>query len=667
MPETVPNHAFRQVEEEAFVTEKIDEWIEMSDGVRLCATLYTPGTPGPWPVILEGLPYRKDDVTAYHQPEYRRLRDEGNFVVCRVDLRGTGSSEGVAEDEYPPQEQKDLCEVITWLAEQPWSNGKVGMYGASYGGFNSFQVAMEQPPALKAIVPIYATDDRYTDDVHFYGGTRRALDLTDYPLYMVAMNALPPVARIAGAEWRRLWDERLASVQPWLLRWLKEQVRDPYWQHGSLRPNYDAIKCPTMIVAGWADGYRNATLRVFERLQVPKRLVLGPWSHMAPESSLPGPRIDLVPELIKWFDRWLRGAQGDDAPPIAVFIRHSTRPAPDLAEMRGEWRYEQDWPLERGKVATLGLEESARPRRASTLSVRGDVGPYGAGSGAGGLPAGQPMDQRPDEAHSLVYNWPPFEQEIEILGYPRVEITVTSSAPVASLSAKLCDVFEDGTSVLVSRGWLNLTHRDSHTSPEALRPGEPYTISFELDATSWIFESGHSLRLDLAGADWPNAWPPPEPLILTVDPAASSLELPVVEGPPPVTEVPSFAPPPVGKKDDVPPKTPPVWRFEHDVLGRESRVVIDHEHDTGLPGRSSIYEHYWGTAGVSTVDPGNSYVTGGAAFELRWDDGTARAETHMNLRSDKDNLHLQLDLDVSEDGVAKKSYRWRETYPRYLQ
>jgi len=648
------------------VAEKIDEWITMSDGVRLSGTLYTPESAGPWPVILEGLPYRKDDVTAYHAPEYRRLRDEGDFVVCRVDLRGTGSSEGVAEDEYTPQEQKDLCEVIAWLAAQDWSNGNVGMYGASYGGFNSFQVAMEQPPALKAIVPIYATDDRYTDDVHLYGGTRRSLDLTDYPLYMVAMNALPPVPNIVGPGWRELWDERLATLQPWLLRWLEEQLRDPYWQHGSLRPHYQSIKCPTMIVAGWADGYRNATFRVFEQLQVPKRLLFGPWSHMAPESSLPGPRIDLVPELIKWFDQWLRAAPPNDEPPIAVFIRRSTRPAPDLDEMRGEWRYEPDWPLERGRVACLSLEESAGPRGGHTLVVRGDVGAYGAGSGAGALPAGQPLDQRADEAHSLVYTWPRFEQETEILGYPRVDITLSCTAPIASLSAKLCDVFEDGTSVLVSRGWLNLTHRDSHTKPEALRTGERYTISFDLDATSWVFEAGHALRLDLAGADWPNVWPPPEPLKLTVDPAASTVSLPVVEGPSPVAETPAFAPPPA-RTDEPLGQAGPVWRFEHDVLRRESRVVIDHDHTTALDDGSAFLEHYWGNAGVSTVDPGESFVTGGAAFELRWDGTVVRAETHMNLRSDKDNVYLELDLDVTENGAAKESKEWRQTHPRHLQ
>src|SRR5262245_60131838 len=205
----------------------------MDDGVRLAATLYLPATGEPAPCLLEALPYRKDDVTASYIGEYERLRDEYGYGVCRLDLRGTGSSEGIATDEYPLREQDDLVEVIAWLAGQSWCTGNVGMWGTSYSGFNSIQVAMRRPPALKAIVPIYATDDRYTDDVHFMGGSRRLLDLIDYPTYMVALNALPPVPRVYGDGWRDQWQQRVDGTPPWLLRWLEEQTDDDYWRHGS--------------------------------------------------------------------------------------------------------------------------------------------------------------------------------------------------------------------------------------------------------------------------------------------------------------------------------------------------------------------------------------------------------------------------------------------------
>jgi putative CocE/NonD family hydrolase len=309
-------------------------YIPMTDGIRLAVTLYFPDDAGsgPWPAILEALPYRKDDVTGSYRPEYVRLADAG-YVVCRADVRGTGSSEGIATDEYPALERTDMCTVIEWLATQEWSVGTVGMYGTSYSGFNSIQVAMMRPPALGAIVPIYASDDRYTDDVHYMGGALKAVDLVDWVLYMIACNWLPPVPAVFGDGWRNEWLRRIEGTEPWLLRWLQEQVDGPYWRHGSVRPGYDRIVCPTMLVAGWADGYTNIALRGFEALTCPKRAVIGPWAHMSTQTSLPGPHIDLVPELIRWFGRWLRDDDNgiDVEPPIAVFARRSTRPAPDLA------------------------------------------------------------------------------------------------------------------------------------------------------------------------------------------------------------------------------------------------------------------------------------------------------------------------------------------------
>jgi hypothetical protein len=196
----------------------------------------------------------------------------------------------------------------------------------------------------------------------------KLLDLVDYPLYMVALSALPPVPAVAGPEWRDQWRARVEGLEPWLLRWLEEQADGPYWRQGSLRPAYERIACPTMLVAGWADGYRNATFRMLERLRAPARLLFGPWSHMDTDTSLPGPRIDLVPEMVRWWDRWLRGRRNgvDEAPPVTVFVRHATRPAPDLDELAGSWRDEPVWPPERARSLTLPLSGAAPPPRAST-------------------------------------------------------------------------------------------------------------------------------------------------------------------------------------------------------------------------------------------------------------------------------------------------------------
>jgi uncharacterized protein len=646
----------------------------MRDGARLAASLYVPDGDGPWPAILEALPYRKDDETAAYRPEYRRLAEAG-YVVCRVDLRGTGSSEGIAEDEYPAVERTDLLTVIDWLATQEWSSGNVGMYGTSYSGFNSIQLAMERPPALRAIIPIYSTDDRYADDVHYFGGALKQLDLVDYPAYMIAMNALPPVPSIYGEGWREEWERRVRGTEPWVLTWLAHQRFDDYWRFGSLRPDYDRIEAATMIVAGWADGYRNNTLRTFEKLRCPARLLIGPWAHASTDTSLPGPNIDLVPEMLRWWDRWLKGEDNgiDREPPIAVFAQRSTRPGHTREEMRGEWRYEPAWPAERLRLTPLVLRDAVGPTEregsGDLLVVRGDVGWTAWISCAGHLPWGQPDDQRPDEAFSLTYTWSALEEELEILGHARLSVTVTASAPIAYLSAKVCDVFPDGASSLVSRTMLNLAHRDSREEPSPLEPGRPYEVTFDLEATSWTFEVGHRVRLDLAGTDWPNAWAPPEPLRLTIDRPSATLTLPVLDGPTPAAGSPTFASPRRGA-DAVQNRGHGGydWRIEHDVPTGESRAIVGNHGDyPATDDVPSFAERYAGTVTVLPHGPGHASAHGEASFEMRWPEATCGASTTLDVRSDRDTYSVQIDLTVTENGKERWHRTWDRTFPRDCQ
>lgn len=656
-------------------------WITLADGTRLATRLWLPEE-RPAPVVLEALPYRMDDLTASYAAEYERLCQEGGLAVCRVDLRGTGSSEGIATDEYPPQEQRDLHEVIDWLAAQDWSNGSVGMYGTSYSGFNSLQLACERPPALKAICAIYATDDRYADDVHYYGGALKALDAIDYVLYMAALTLLPPVPSLAGPGWRDAWARRVDGTEPWLLRWLEEQTDGPYWRHGSVRTErrpdgtwagYERIACPTMLVAGWADGYRNNTLRTFEALTCPRRLLLGPWAHMSTATSLPGPHLDLVPELVRWFRRWLaderNGVETD--PPIQVFVRRPTAPEPDLAEHRGTWRHEPGWPLARARAVELSAA-GAREGAAGTVEIpiRGDIGVAAWISCAGRLPWGQPLDQRADDARSLCLEWD-LAPETELLGHARLELEVAADVPVAYLAARLCDVAPDGTSTLITRGLLNLAQRSSTIDPEPLAPGEPVRVALELEATSWVLEEGHRLRLALAGSEWPNAWPPPRAGALTVVPASLRLTLPVVDGPPPIAEPPVFAPSSGAETHGPDPDDgyqPVVWRVEHDVLGRETRCVVSHGVDYEGDLGSQIEERYDGTVAVSTVDPGAAWAKASARYRVHWAEADVLTEAHLDLRSDADAYHVRVDVVVEEmDGpFGRRERRFERTIPRRL-
>ena len=542
------------------------------------------------------------------------------------------------------------------------------MYGTSWGGFNSLQVAMERPPALHAIVPIYASDDRYTDDVHYMGGILKAIDLVDWVIYMAACNVLPPVPAVYGEGWREEWRRRIEGTEPWLLRWLEEQDDGPYWRHGSLRPDYERITCPTMIVAGWADGYTNIALRAYEAMSCPRRVIVGPWSHMSTATSIPGPHIDLVPELIRWFSRWLRDEPNgiDEEPPIAVFMRRSTRPAPDLAEVRGEWRSEPTWPAERLRTQARKPKGEGVDR----ISVRGDVGTAAWISCAAKPPWTLPDDQGEDDMRSLTYDWEPLEDELEILGYPRLRLTVTSPHPVAFLSARLCDVFPDGASALVSRGVLNLTHRNGHESTVPLEPGTPTSVELELEATSWIFEPGHRLRLALAGSDWPNTWPPPQAGSLEVARGTVELELPVLEGPP-VGSPPVFQQPtPVDAHEESPDQPPVVRRIEQDPVGRHTRVATSYGSRYEAPHAAKVEEHHDGLVGVAASNPGRAWASARARYAIEWPEASVSTEAHLRLRSSSSAYHVIIEVVASEDGpngIGHIERRFERKIPRRLQ
>ena len=369
------------------------------------------------------MPYRKDDLTSSYAASYERLRDKHGYAVCRLDLRGTGSSGGDALDEYQPAEQRDLAEVIAWLASQDWCDGQVGMWGTSYSGFNSLQMACERPPALKAICAIYATDDRWTDDVHWRGGALRLVDQVDYNHYMTAMNVLPPVPAVWGEGWETEWRRRLETHEPWVLTWLRESRHGAYWAHGSVRldaddTGYERIEVPTMLVAGWADGYRNSTFRTVARFAAqgtPHRLLAGPWAHADPTTAMPGPRLDFDAELAGWFDHWLRG-RGSHTDGCDVFVRSSTRPEPDLDLHEGHWlrlpsvppTTPDEWVLPGPRTSTVARRHRHgrvdRLRRAPPLgAVRrpaprrrplADVGPHPARGARGRAPASAAAAER---------------------------------------------------------------------------------------------------------------------------------------------------------------------------------------------------------------------------------------------------------------------------------
>ncbi len=659
-------------------------WVVMPDGERLAATLYLPfgsGSPTAVPCLLEALPYRKDDVTASYRPEYVRFRDEHGYAVARVDLRGTGSSTGIALDEYHPQEQADLHAVIAWLADQPWCTGSVGMFGTSWSGFNSLQMACERPPALESVVAIYATDDRWTDDVHYMGGAMRLLDQVDWPLFMVASNALPPVPAVFGDGWREEWRRRLDDGgEPWLLRWLREQTDGPYWRHGSVRaapgstgPSYERITCPTMIIAGWADGYRNNTFRTFRALQgngTPVRVLAGPWSHMSPEGSVPGPRVDHVPLMAAWFDRWLRKEPNgvDHEPGFVTFVRGFAPPSPDAAEWPGRWEAHDAQTLAAREPLDLRLGEGV----ATYLPAR-DVGLRAWNSCAASLPWGQPQDQTEDDARSLCVEWD-VPQGSVVLGNPSLHLRVRPDSEIAFVSAKLSLVPSTGRpSLLVDRGLLNLSYRDGDsTSPRACVPGEWVDVTIGLEATSFEVTAGPDgapcrLRLALACADWPNTVAPPGSWS-AVDLGASWLSLPVSRGTPhPAPRLPAPKDPPAPSAEPasraIPPR-PVLWQHGHDVLSRTTWAEVDHGGVSAVPYDADLSEVYRGR--VEIDGDAAQQATATCRLGVAWPGVEVSSQADLRLDIDDEAFDARVDLEVLEGSDVVWRRSWHERIPRRL-
>jgi uncharacterized protein len=514
-------------------------WIPLSDGTRLAAKIWLPvdADTDPVPAVFEFLPYRKRDGTAARDELlYPYLAGHG-YAGVRVDLRGHGDSDGLPEDEYTPQEQADGIEAIAWIAEQPWCTGAVGMQGISWGGFNGLQIAAHRPPALKAIITLCSTDDRYADDVHYKGGLVLGLDMLHWATYMLLANAEPPDPEIAGEQrWRELWLKRVDASQPLAETWLAHQRRDGYWKQGSVIEDHAAIECAVYAVGGWQDGYTNAIPRLLQGLSCPRKGLIGPWGHTWPQSGSPLPAIGFLQESVRWWDHWLKGVDTGimDEPMLRAWVQDSVRPAATHVERPGRWVTAAGWPPP-GETTVLYLGEhglSADPGDPAPRRIRGrQICGLDSGAWCGeGETSDDPDDQRADDGMSLSFDSQPLQHDLHLLGFPRAVLELTSDRPLALVCVRLCEVFPDGASKLVTRQILNLCHRDSHEHPQPLDPGRSYSVTVELDAIGHVLAAGNRVRLAISPTYWPWAWPSPEPVTLTVSTGAGSrIELPTID------------------------------------------------------------------------------------------------------------------------------------------
>jgi uncharacterized protein len=507
--------------------------IPMRDGASLAARIWLPedAEQDPVPAILEYLPYRKRDGTYERDALTHPYLAGHGYAGVRVDLRGSGESDGLLFDEYAPQEQDDALEVIEWLAAQPWCTGAVGMIGISWGGFNGLQVAARRPPALKAVVTICSTDDRYRDDVHYMGGALLTATF-GWASFFFGSMCRPPDPALVGECWRGMWQQRLENIPLFLETWMRHQKRDAYWRHGSICEDYSAIQCPVFAVGGWTDGYTNTIPRLLAHLGVPRKGLIGPWAHNYPHFALPGPQIGFLQETLRWWDHWLKGVDTGmmNEPMLRAWMTESVRPATHHHELPGRWIAETSWPPAGTVTHRLFLTDDGLLSREQGLVPRPVCSPQTVGKDAGswcpfGRGSDQAGDQQADDARSLVFETAPLDHALEILGAAVVVLDVASDRAVANLAVRLCDVHPDGASLRVSYGVLNLTHRDGHETPEPLRAGHRYRVRIQLNDAGSVFPAGHRIRLALSTAYWPVIWPSPEQATVTV--SRGSLDLPI--------------------------------------------------------------------------------------------------------------------------------------------
>ena len=640
-------------------------WIPLSDSVRLSARIWLPedAEDEPVPALLEYIPYRKDDETAARDAVRHPYLAGHGYASVRVDIRGSGDSDGLLVDEYLPQEQLDAVEVIEWLAAQPWCSGAVGMFGISWGGFNALQVAARQPPALKAVIAVSTTHDRYTDDVHWCGGCVHQ-PMLDWATTMLAYDARPPDPTVVGEGWRDLWLTRLEGARPFIESWLGHQRRDDYWLQGSVAANYAAIRCPVYVVSGWSDWYRNPVFALLEGLDVPRKGLIGPWAHTYPEQAAPGPAIGFLQESLRWWDRWLKGRENgiDREPRLVAWMTEPFAPG-HHDELPGRWVAEPGWPSRNVEAQALtltadgGLTTGAAAE--AELAIRG--------AQTAGLDSGWVFspDQTAEDRYALSFTSEPLPERIELLGSARLELVFASDRPLALASVRLCDVAPDDVSTLVTRGQLNLAHRDGHETPRELVPGERTRANVRLDAIGRAIPAGHRLRVSVSPTGWPRAWPSPEPVTLTLVAGASRLELPVrrprdTDAALGFGEAEGSAPLPLEQLEDDRAHT----RLTRDPDSGRAELTADRAHayrlQDGLEYRGRVENRF----SIVDNDPLSATMHSECEISVGRDAWRTHVIARARLTCDATTFIVQTDLSAREDDETVLTHDWSFTIPR---
>ncbi|TCT41072.1 CocE/NonD family hydrolase [Martelella mediterranea] len=514
-----------------------DQWITLKDGTKLATRIWMPdcAKDKPVPTVLEYLPYRKRGGTDPRDESTYPVFAAAGIAGVRVDIRGSGESDGVIDGEYTPRELSDACEILEWIAAQPWSNGNVGMMGISWGGFNCLQVAALKPPQLKAVISIASSVDRYNDDIHYKNGTHLSTHLS-WAGTMLAYQSRSPDIDLVGDKWKDMWLERLEGQPFFMEEWLSHQRRDDFWKHASICEDFKGFPVPALVIAGWADGYRNTPLKAIEGLQEKGKAIIGPWVHKYPHFAWPKPRMDFHGEAIAWWKHWLgdEDNNAEELPQMRAYILDGPRPALRREKDPGFWIAKSSWETPQTETLTVGADNLLNMTGAS--EGIGEVylrSPLDTGMTGGEWFTMKPDaeiagDQRPDNGGSLTFETAPLNEEAVYLGAPEVTLDLACDADWENLAVRIIDVHPDGTETRACYGVLNLAHRNGNENPEPMQHGKKTRITMRLDAMGYRFAPGHRIKVAFSTSYWPIILPSAEAPGVTIDTSSISLAMPLL-------------------------------------------------------------------------------------------------------------------------------------------
>lgn len=494
--------------------------VAMRDGTQLATDIYLPDVDGQYPTLLIRDIYTNGSTK--NRQRYAKFATANGYAFVFQSARGRNDSDGRW---YPYfQEIHDGDDTLTWIAEQPWSNGEVGMFGSSYLASVQWLAALNGNPALVAIAPAVSPGNYYRD-VAYPGGAFSLLSRARWGMGLVAGRtvALFPVDWVNGIDHLPL--ETLGESVGYNVRhfqdWLDHPSYDAYWKPLNLEARANEMSVPALNIGGWYDVFLRSTIGSYKTMteeaatdaaRKGQRLIIGPWTHGWNISQQVGDQdfgkdslIAMEGLLLEWFDYWMKDGPEPSGAPIKLFVM-------------GEnvWREESEWPLARTEYGKLYLHDdnqlssevpASKDGKSGSLKYRYDpkdpVPTLGGNIMEPKLRG--PFDQSPlDERKDVLrFVTEPVDKPTEVTGPVTAELYAASSATDTDFMAKLIVVKPDGTAFNLVDGVIRARYRESFEEEKLIEPGEVYKYSIDMWATSYLLEPGDRLRVDITSSNFP--------------------------------------------------------------------------------------------------------------------------------------------------------------------